>query len=160
MVYSFRASAVGKKTDKNLPQINKPTKFNIETTGELVLAFKDAAASGVDRYFLQAKQIEIISRDMDTNPDLKKYYIMLINLDPLFGLTQDVIDLNMNRGLVYKTDAVIHSNLKPFIDRALAENKGFLDLEKEAKMAILEVYAEELIASEKPQIDMTQIENV
>jgi hypothetical protein len=150
-------SASGKVTDQNLPQINKPTKFNIETTGELVLAFKDAAASGVDRYFLQAKQIEIISRDMDTNPDLKKYYIMLINLDPLFGLTQDVIDLNMMRGLVYKTDAVIHSNLKPFIDRALAENREFMNLDKEAKMAILKAYAEELITAEKPQIDMSQI---
>lgn len=146
-------SSAGKDTDVNLPQVNKPTRFNVETVAELVNEFREAAAAGVDRNFLQAKQLEILSRDLDTNPDMKKYYTALINLDPLFGMTQEDIDVNLIRGTVRKTDVVLHANLKPFVDKALGQDNKFLDLDKDKKLVILEGYANTLIASEKPKLD-------
>jgi hypothetical protein len=146
-------NSAGKNADENLPQVNKPTRFNVETVAELVNSFREGAAAGLDRNFMQAKQIEILSRDLDTNPDLKKYYVTLVNLDPLFGMTQVDVDANLAKGLVRKIDAVVHANLKPFVDRAISENRDFLDLDKPVKMEILEKYAAELIATEKPVVD-------
>jgi hypothetical protein len=146
-------SSAGKDNDANLPQVNKPTKFNVETVAELVNSFREGAAAGLDRNFMQAKQVEILSRDLDTNPDLKKYYVTIVNLDPLFGMTQVDVDANLAKGLVKKVDAVVHANLKPFVDKAMAENKDFLNMEKQDKMAILEGYAKDLIATEKPVVD-------
>lgn len=150
-------ASAGKVTDANLPQINKPTRFNVETMAELVNNFRESAAAGLDRNYKQAKELEILSRDLDTNPDLKKYYSAIINLDPLYGMSQEDIDLNLMKALVRKVDAVIHANLKPFVDKALSENKNFLDLDYPVKIAKMEEYANALIASEKPVIDPTQI---
>lgn len=147
-------NSVGKVTDENLPQVNKPTRFNVETVGELIMGFKDAGSAGMDRNYMQSKQVEILSRDLDTNPDLKKYYITIINLDPLFGMTQEDIDLNLMRGQVRKIDAVIHANLKSFVDRAIAEKKGFIDMDKPSKIKILETYAEVLIKAEAPRVKL------
>lgn len=149
-------SSAGKRTDDNLPQINKPTTFNIESIGELIEGFKASAESGLDRNFLQAKEVEILSRNLETNPALKLYYSTLIDLDPLFHMPIDEIEMNLAKGLIYKTDAAIHSNLKPFFDRAISENKNFITATtKEEKLAKLREYAEELIESEEPKLDLT-----
>lgn len=149
-------ASVGRQTDENLPQVNKPTQFNIETVGELVEGFKMSKEAGIDRNVLQAKAIDIVGRDMETNPERKKYFIAIIDLDPLFAYSQDELDANLAKGLIYKTDAVIHNNLKPFVDRALIANKNFLDLPKDKKLDILKKFAEELIKSEEPKIQPLQ----
>ena len=149
------ATAARTDDDQNLPQVNKPVTFNIATVAELVNNFSVAKQSGLDRNFLRTKQIEILSRDMTTNPDMKKYLVMLINLDPLYGFTQEEISLEVNAGVTRKVDWAIHNNLKTFVDRAIMQNSNFVELDKLAKMAILESYANELIASQKPQVDST-----
>lgn len=140
------------KTDSNLPQINKPTSFEVESTQELLAGLKNAKDAGIDRNAQQAKEIAYISRDMDTNPGMKKYYIAIIDLDPLYGMPQVDIDVNLIKGLIKKTDASIHANLKPFVDRAISEDKNFLDLPKTEKLVSLEKYADELITAEKPKL--------
>lgn len=146
-------ASAGKSTDENLPQVNKPTQFNIETVAELIENFKVSKDAGIDRTVLQAKAIDLIGRDMETNPDRKKYFMSIIDLDPLFGMIQDELDANLAKGLIYKSDAAIHNNLKPFVDRALAENRNFLDLDKQQKLEILKNYADELIKAEAPKIE-------
>jgi hypothetical protein len=152
LMFGTEDRSAGKNTDENLPQVNKPTSFDIETISELLAGLKDAKAAGVDRNVQQAKEIAYISRDMDTNPDLKRYYIAVIDLDPLYAMTQDDIDALMPKGVIRKTDVAIHANLKPFVDRALSDNKDFLDLPKEEKLKILEKFANELIKAEEPKL--------
>ena len=144
--------SANKDSDLNLPQINKPSRFNIESIAELVANFKNGKDLGLDRNFLQAKMVEILNRDLDTNPELKRYYTAIINLDPLFGLTTDDIDSQLSKGTIKKTDVAIHFNLKPFADRALSEDKTFLEKKKEEQLKVLEKYAQDLIKSEKPAI--------
>jgi len=146
-------SSAGKNTDENLPQVNRPTSFDIETSPELLAGLKDAKDAGVDRNLQQAKELAYLTRDMETNPNAKKYYSTIVELDPLFGMTPDEISLNLSIGIVRKTDATIHANLKPFVDKAIEEKRDFMDLPKDQKLAILEKYANELIASEKPKLD-------
>lgn len=150
---SVADSSAGKNTDENLPAVNKPNRFNVETMAELVNNFRESAAAGMDRNYKQAKELEILNRDLDTNPELKKYYTALINLDPLYGMSQEDIDANLMKALVRKVDAVIHANLKPFVDRAISENKKFLDEQYPAKVAKMEEYATALIATEQPTVD-------
>lgn len=147
-------ASAGKTTDDNLPQVNKPTQFNIESVAELIEGFKASKESGIDRNVLQAKAIDIISRDMETNPDRKKYFINIIDMDPLFGMSQDELDANLAQGLIYKTDAVIHNNTKSFVDRALSEDRNFLEASKPDKLVKLKQYAEELISAEKPKVTL------
>lgn len=145
-------SAANRDTDENLPQINKPTRFNIESIAELVSNFKVGKDSGLDRNYLQAKMKELLSRDLETNPDMKRYYISVIDLDPLFGLTTDDIDSQLMKGTIKKTDVTIHYNLKPFVDRAISEDKSFLEKPKDQQLLKLQAYADELIKAEQPAV--------
>lgn len=145
--------SANKETETNLPQINKPTRFNIESIAELVTNFKVGKESGLDRNFLQAKMVEILNRDLDTNPELKRYYTAIINLDPLFGLSLEDIESQLMKGTIRKSDVTIHFNLKPFVDKALSEDKKFLDKRKDEQLLILNSYAEELINTEEPNIE-------
>jgi hypothetical protein len=147
-----RDQSARKNTEDNLPQINKPTRFNVEGITELMANYKFGKDSGVDRNFLQAKMLEILNRDFDTNPTLKMYYTALINLDPLFGLTQDELDANLMKGTIRKTDVIIHLNTKSFVDQAIASDKNFLTLDKMQQVEALQVLAEELEKSEEPEI--------
>jgi hypothetical protein len=95
---------------------------------------------------------EILTRDLETNPDLKKYYLAIINLDPLFGLTTDDIDSQLMKGTIRKSDVAIHYNLKPFVDKAVAADSKFLEKKKEEQLLVLETLANELLVKSAPQI--------
>lgn len=147
------------KVDNNLPQVNKPTQFDIGSVAELINNFKAAKESGLDPNFLQMKQVEIQTRDLSTNPDLKKFTTLLLELDPLPGMATVDVNTNVSRGFVSKEDAVIHFNLKAFTERAIAENKTFLTIDKTAQLEILNTYAKEFVKRNKPVVDTTMIPN-
>lgn len=153
-MFSIEASSANKKEDKNLPEINKPTQFDVLTTSELINNFAIASKSGVDKNYLRLKAIEIANRDLSTSPDVRLYLVTTLNLDPLYGFTQDEISLGVTSGVIRKNDWSIHENLKPFMDRAIKEKNDFLKLEKDQQLVILNKYADELIKAEKPAIDV------
>jgi len=151
------ASSTGTTADNNLPQINKPTQFDIVSTSELVNNFKVAKDSGLDPNFLQNKQIEILTRDMTTNPELKKFNSMLLSLDPLPGLDAITISANVARGFNSQVDAVIHFNIKKFVEQAINENKNFETLPKPDQYAALEKIATAFISKNKPKLDTSML---
>lgn len=148
------------KVDRNLPEINKPTQFDIGSVTELINNLKAAKEAGVDGDIIQVKQIELTARDLTTNPDLKSFTVLLLGLDPLPGMSQSDIDRNVSKGYIRKVDAVIHFNKKAFVERAIRENKDFVSKTREEQLIILEEYANELITENKPTIDLTMIQNV
>lgn len=149
-----------KEVDKNLPEINQPTHFDIGSVTELVNNFKIAKDSGLDPNYLQMKQIEIQSRDLTTNPDLKAFTVLILELDPLPQMSLVDMDRNVSRGYVRKTDAIVHVNIKAFIERAIRENKEFVNLPKEKQLEILQKYAEEMEKANKPTVDLSMMQNV
>lgn len=154
-MFSIEARSANKKEDKNLPTISKPTMFDIVTTAELITDFSTAQKAGIDKNYLRLKAIEIANRDLSTSPDARKYLVTTLNLDPLYGFTQDEISLGVTNGVIRKVDWTIHENLKPFMDRAIKENSNFLDMDKYLQVEVLEKYGNELVAQNKPAIDPT-----
>lgn len=149
-----------KVIDKNLPEINQPTHFDVGSVSELLNNFKVAKDSGLDPNYLQMKQIEIQSRDLTTNPDLKIFTTLLLELDPLPGLDVNTIDRNVSKGYNRKVDAVIHFNLKSFVERAQRENKDFYKWPREQQLVKLEEYGNQMITANKPTVDLSMMQNV
>lgn len=158
-MFKIQAQSQNKKEDKNLPEVNKPTQFDILTTAELLNNFSVAQKAGVDKSYLRVKAIEIANRDFSTSPDVKRYVIATLELDPLYGFTIDEISTGNSAGVIRKVDWTIHENLKPFIDRGIEQNPKFLTLPKQEQIAILEQFANELISSEKPRVDPDMVIN-
>jgi hypothetical protein len=149
--------SAGKDAETNLPEINKPTQFDIASTAELVANYKVAKDSGLDPNFLQIKQIEIGTRDLTTNPDLKKFTNLLLDLDPLPGMDANTVSLNVSKYFIRQVDAVIHFNIKRFLERAIQEDKTFTEKKREEQIAVLEKYGEEVVKETKPKIDPTML---
>jgi hypothetical protein len=121
--------------------------------------FSVAQKANVDKNYLRVKAIEIANRDFSTSPDIKRYVIATLELDPLYGFTIDEISTGNAAGVIRKVDWTIHENLKPFIDRGIEQNKAFLTLPKQEQIKILEQFANELIKAEKPKVDPNMIIN-
>lgn len=156
-MFGVEATSAREEEDLNLPQVNKPVVFDIATVSELVNNFKVAKESGLDRNFLRVREIEILSRDMSTNPDLKNYLIALLSLDPLPLLSVDEINSIIDK-TVTREDAIIHFNLKKFVDRAVNEVKGFLDKDKEGQYEKLLEYAKEVADQTKVELDENMLD--
>lgn len=150
--------STNKDTDKNLPEINKPTQFDIAGTAELINNLKGAKEAGLDPSVLNMKEQEILTRDFSTNPDLKQFSQLLLDLDPVQGLDPDTISLSVSKGFISQTDAVIHFNKKRFIERAISENKNFLTLPKKEQVEILEKYGDEFVKKNKPKLDTSMLD--
>lgn len=152
---SVPAEAVGKdeQNHKFLPEVNKPTKFDLLTTSELIFNFNISKESGLDRNILRTQAVGIIKSENGSSPDMKNYLISLIELDPLYSFTVEEIDLGVSKGVIRKIDWAIHDNIKVFIDRAMEADKKFLSKKKSEQIAVLETFANELIEAEKPRID-------
>jgi hypothetical protein len=152
-MFSIEAKSLNRKEDKNLPEINKPSIFDVMTTAELINNFAVVQKAGMDKNYLRLKAIEIVNKDFSTAPDVRKYLIAILNLDPLYGFVQDEISLGVNSGVIRKLDWTIHENLKTFVDRAIVEKQGFLELEKDQQIPIIEGYGKQMLTEAKPKID-------
>lgn len=152
-MFSVADKSAGKDAETNLPEINKPTQFDIASTAELVANYKVAKDSGLDPNFLQSKQIEIGTRDLTTNPDLKRFINLLLDLDPLPGMDANTVSLNVSKFFIRQLDAVIHFNIKRFLERAMREDKTFMEKKREEQVAKLEEYANEVVTETKPKVD-------
>ena len=75
-----------------------------------------------------------------------------MELDPLSGMGEDQILMGKQDGYISDTDLVIHYNVNQFTDRAIEENKNWMDLTKKDKKVILLKYANEFLAN-KPKLD-------
>jgi hypothetical protein len=152
-MFQTEAKSTRKKENKNLPEITKPAIIDILTVADLINNFDVAKKAGVDKNVLRLKQIEIINRDPGLVPEVKAYMISMVDIDPLFGYTQNEVDLGVNKGVIRKVDWAIHENLKTFMDRAIEQNEEFLNKERSEKIKVLEIFANELIKAEQPRID-------
>lgn len=157
-MFGVADKSVGKEAETNLPEINKPTQFDIASTSELIANYKVAKDSQLDPNFLQIKQIEIGTRDLTTNPDLKRFTNLILDLDPLPGMDANTVSLNVSKFFVRQVDAVIHCNIKRFVERAMQEDKTFMDKKREEQVEKLEEFAEEVVKETKPKIDPAVID--
>jgi hypothetical protein len=158
LMNGVKDSSTNKDADKNLPEINKPTQFDIAGTPELINNLKAAKESGLDGAVLNIKEQEILTRDFTTNPDLKIFAQKMLDLDPLPGMTTDDITMASMKGFISQVDSVIHYNKKRFIERAISENKDFLTLPKQEQVDILQKYGEEFVKKNKPKLDTSMLD--
>jgi hypothetical protein len=59
----------------------------------------------------------------------------------------------VSKFFIRQVDAVIHFNIKRFLERAIQEDKTFPEKKREEQIAILEQYGEEVVKETKPKID-------
>ncbi len=140
------------------PEISKPTKFDVYSTAELTKMFGEAKTAKLNPSYLTTMQAEIQSREFQTNPELLQFLNLELQLDPLSEATRDDVGLMITNGTIKKETAIIHDNIKIFIQRALFEDKNFAEKKLDEQMKIVEKYAKEVMEATKVKIDTSAIE--
>lgn len=161
--YFFAKYMFINKSDEEIakiePNIMKPVDFDIFTTQELADQLKVAKDSNINPAYLTVKQTQIQNKEFFGEPDLLTTLNLILELDPYAEMSRDDIGLMIMNGTITKADGIIHDNIRHFVRRAIAENKGFADLEYVKQMEILKKYALEIEKENKVKIDQTVIQN-
>lgn len=139
------------------PEISKPTEFDVFSIGDLTQQLKDAKEASLNPSFTKTLQIEIQNKKFGTHPELLERLNLTTILDPLAEVSDEEINLKLQRGSVSKQSVVIHDNIEQFINMAFGEG-DFDDLSYEEQMKVLTKYADKFIAENKSKIDTTLLD--
>lgn len=146
----------------NIPTINVPTKFDLIDDDILSQRLKSAKEAGVNPSLFSALESEMAKRQFGEDSDQAKILEAINQLDPLPMKTDDEKMTIKSNGGTTEFKYVLSCNLPAFIQRAMAENEGFLDYAYSDKMEILTTYTEEVIEDNKkdvvPEVTIEQVD--
>jgi hypothetical protein len=162
-IYYFFTKYMFGVTDPNKleeiePQIVKPTQFDIYSSSELTNQFAEAKKSKLNPSYLQYKQMEIQNKEFQTNPQLLERLNLELSLDPLAEINPEDVSLKLSNGTITQETAIIHDNIKEFIERAMEEDQTFADKKPSEQKAVLLKYAAEVKKKTRISIDTTALE--
>lgn len=140
------------------PEISKPTEFDIFSIGDLTQQLKDAKEASLNPSYTKTLQMEIQNKKFQTHPDLLERLNLTTLLDPLAEVSDDEINLKLQRNSISKESVIIHDNIEGFINRAFASNNDFDDLNYEDQMKILVNYAKEFEKKNRITLDTTIVD--
>ena len=109
----------------------------------IVEEIKAAKDSTLNDAVLSEMELEFIKKRFPNDIQMQKKLRNAFELDPASGKTDEEKALLVSNRLMSKLDAIISTYIFDFVDRAIAENKDFINLTKAQKYAILEQYATE-----------------
>lgn len=140
------------------PEISKPTKFDVWSTSELTKQLEEAKTAKLNPSYQKYKQIQIQSQEFQTHPELLKKLNTELILDPLGEVSRDDISLMLANMTITKETAIIHDNISAFVDRAIIEDKNFLEKKPEEQIEVLKKFAEEVVDANKVTVDTTMFD--
>lgn len=142
-----------------VPEISKPTQFDIYSSTELTEQFANAKKAKLNPSYLAVKQVEIQNKEFGVHPELLATLNLLVNLDPLAEVNSDEVSLKLSIGTITKETAIIHDNIKEFVSRALEEDEQFTEKKRSEQLAVLNDYASEVVKATAITIDVNAIES-
>lgn len=159
--YMFQVEAGNNEENirKILPEISKPTQFDVYSTAELTEQLKGAKEAKINPSYVAVKQAEVQNKEFQTHPDLLKVLNLELELDPLAEVSRDDISVMLMNRTITQHSAIIHDNIRPFIRRATLEDQRFADKKYAEQMEVLKGYAEEVIEDNKIHLDTTVLED-
>lgn len=125
-----------------LPEITKPTNFDVLSTEILAAQLKDARAANLNPALIDQMELDLINRQFAGNEKLKLRHAAFIKLDPLSNIGEEEKFTRYSNGVISEVDYIISSNIKKFIAQAIEENIDFLEQGYTEQYAKMVSYAE------------------
>ena len=130
-----------------LPHIAVPEKYDILSYTHLEEQLKNLKESKANPVIINAVEVEYANKAFNNDPSIRDLVRLVLELDPLANISEeDKMQRLSNKGITLET-YVISSNINEFVERALAEKKGFAEMELVKQKEIIAGYAKEQIKS-------------
>lgn len=128
-----------------VPEINVPEKFDILCSTHTQEELTAAKTNKSNPVIVSALEVAYTSSRFNTDPEIRDRLLLILTLDPLPNITEDEkMSRLTNKGITLES-YVISSNIQEFIQRAIQDEKGFVEMDLEKQKEVLGKYALEII---------------
>jgi hypothetical protein len=127
-----------------LPMIYVPQDYSILGSRYLAESVKQARDAKMPPLVIAELEEQFVEKTFYNDESTLTEYRLVMNLDPMPGLSVDEKMSVYQNGGTTKELYIISSNITPFVYRALNEVEGFAEMEYQEQMTILKKYAAEL----------------
>lgn len=135
-------------------EIQKPVNFDYSSIENITNDIKNLRESKASKGVMALKEKELIQKSFIGNSAKMSYD--MIDLDPMYGVTEEEkANIVLMKG-VNKIDYIISSNIYSFVMRAYNEESEFSSMNRQEKVEIMKKYANEFIeeAKKEPKIEV------
>lgn len=139
-----------KDIDEMLPVVSVPEKFDILSSVHMQEQLTAAKTGKFNPVITSAIELTYTSSLFNTDPEIRDRLMLILSLDPLPNITEDEkMSRLSNRGITLES-YIISSNIQAFVQRAIDEDEGFVDMELPEQQKILSKYAQEVMTANEP----------
>lgn len=129
--------------DLMLPTITVPEDYSIITSKVYLEEYDKAKKAMVSNSTQRELELNYLSKKYEDNKSEKERTMNYVALNPAYGMSGEDISNARLVGTLTEEDAVISTYIIDFVDRAFSENENFNELDRSARLEILQEYAEE-----------------
>lgn len=141
-----------------LPHIAVPEKYDILSSTHLEDSFKKLKDSKANPVILNKTESELANKMFNNDPSVRDMVTLVLSLDPLANVSEeDRMQRLSNKGITLDT-YVISSNIQEFVERAIEEKDGFIEMETRDQKVIIAGYAAEQIKNMNADLMPTDTE--
>lgn len=143
-----------------VPKIAVPEKYDILSGTHLEAQLKSLKESKANSAIVNATEVEYAGKAFNNDPSIRERVQLILSLDPLANISEDdKMSRLSNKGITLIT-YVISSNINEFIQRAMEDDKGFVDMEPTEQKDIIAKYAQEQIDNENADLKVDMPEDI
>lgn len=146
-INEYRYSSIVPDKEKRmamLPEVNVPVKYDILNSNHILADIAAATTANVSPVIRRALEIEFAKKKFNTDPNVSYEAQAVLELDPLYGLTEDAKMTRKSNGAITDIDYIISCNIVQFVRRAVESDRGFYKLPDEKKRELMRGFAEEV----------------
>lgn len=127
--------------EEMLPKINVPEKFDIVSETVLADEIRVMKESNMDPIIINAALEEYVNKKFNTDELLRDTVQAALQCNPYSSVSDDNVITRLTNDGINQTDYVLYCNIKKYIERAIEENKDFLNMPLTMKKEVLLKYA-------------------
>lgn len=131
-----------------MPAINVPERFDVLSAKYMDEQLKSAKDSKLSPAIMNALEIAYAGKMFSADPDVARQVALLLELDPLSGITEDDKMARLSNGGITKLDYIISSNIAKFVNQAIETTTGFLNMDTVKQKDIITQMAQAQIDAE------------
>lgn len=132
-----------------VPTIAVPEKFDILSASHTQEEIKAAKESKTNPVIVSALEIDYATRRFNAEPEVRDRVQLILKLDPLPNISEDDKMSRLSNKGITQESYVISSNIQSFVQRAIEEDKKFVDMDLPKQQEVMQKYALEITEAEE-----------
>ena len=144
--------------EEMLPMIPVPEKYDILSETYLVSEIKMLKDAGIEPEIVNMALAEYVNKKFFANPDAAQFVNNILMLDPFSSRNEDTVIAQLTNDGITELDYTVHCNIRPFVTRAMNEEKGFFSQPFLERKKVVEGYAQEIIDANSAKGKLLQMQ--